>query len=135
VFQVIADVDTDTDGLGDGCDPDDDNDGVLDTQDNCRLVVNPKQANRDGDGKGDACDRDDDNDGVADAADICPLTPAAIAVDTSNGCSLAQQCPCAGPRGTTLAWTNHGQYVSCVAAATNSMVSEGVITGAQKGTL
>lgn len=128
-------LNTDGDSQGNACDADDDNDGVLDGQDNCSLVANGNQLNTDGDSMGDACDPDDDNDGVADAADICPSTPAATAVDTSNGCSLVQQCPCTGPRGTTLAWTNHGQYTSCVAAATNSMVNAGVITGAQKGVL
>lgn len=28
---------------GDECDDDDDNDGILDTKDNCRLVANPSQ--------------------------------------------------------------------------------------------
>ncbi len=29
--------------LGDECDPDDDNDGVPDELDNCRLIANPDQ--------------------------------------------------------------------------------------------
>lgn len=33
---------------GDACDPDDDNDNVFDTVDNCRLVYNPDQADSDG---------------------------------------------------------------------------------------
>lgn len=33
-------VDSDGDGPGDACDPDDDNDGVPDTEDNCRLAPN-----------------------------------------------------------------------------------------------
>lgn len=36
-------VDTDGDLLGDACDPDDDNDGVLDAADNCALVANVDQ--------------------------------------------------------------------------------------------
>lgn len=32
---------------GDECDDDDDNDGVLDEDDNCRLVVNPDQKDSD----------------------------------------------------------------------------------------
>ena len=36
-------LDTDRDGMGDVCDPDEDGDMVNDTMDNCRLVVNPNQ--------------------------------------------------------------------------------------------
>ena len=65
--------DTDGDGLANPCDPDDDNDGVPDGQDNCRLVANPNQRDTDGDGLGDSCDPDDDGDGVPDGHDNCPL--------------------------------------------------------------
>lgn len=57
--------------MGNNADPDDDNDGVADTVDNCRFSVNPDQANNDGDAFGDVCDADDDNDGVADGTDNC----------------------------------------------------------------
>jgi cysteine-rich repeat protein len=89
--------DTDADGLGDACDFDDDNDGLLDTEeaargsnpldpdsddddvldavDNCALSSNPDQRDTDGDGAGDACDVDDDNDGVPDSSDAFPLDP------------------------------------------------------------
>jgi hypothetical protein len=66
-------LDTDGDGQGNTCDTDDDNDGVLDANDNCALVVNANQANNDGDALGDACDPDDDNDGVLDGNDNCPF--------------------------------------------------------------
>jgi hypothetical protein len=46
---------------------------VLDSSDNCSVVVNPTQANNDGDAQGDACDSDDDNDGRLDTLDNCPF--------------------------------------------------------------
>jgi gliding motility-associated-like protein len=66
--------DNDLDGMPDNCDPDDDNDGVLDTNDNCPTQANTNQADNDNDGLGDACDNDDDNDGVLDGYDNCPMT-------------------------------------------------------------
>lgn len=67
-------ADTDDDGLGDACDPDDDNDGIADAGDNCPIHANPNQLDTDNDGQGNACDADDDNDGINDGADNCPLT-------------------------------------------------------------
>src|SRR5262249_49403697 len=58
--------------LGDPCDPDDDDDQVLDGADNCRIVANPSQLNTDGDAFGDACDNCPTvvNDDQADTGDI-----------------------------------------------------------------
>jgi hypothetical protein len=67
-----VDEDPPGDAEGDACDPDDDNDGVVDDSDNCRVDVNPGQANADGDAEGDVCDDDDDNDTVVDDDDNCP---------------------------------------------------------------
>ncbi|MCJ8273785.1 MAG: PQQ-binding-like beta-propeller repeat protein, partial [Psychrosphaera sp.] len=43
-----------------------DNDGKLNSTDNCPWVSNTEQTNTDGDDKGDACDIDSDNDGAPD---------------------------------------------------------------------
>jgi len=62
----------DKDGIGNVCDPDDDNDGILDDVDNCQWVPNPQQKDEDEDGFGDnfdsglgGCDQHD-NRGVTD---------------------------------------------------------------------
>ena len=84
-------LDTNGNGAGNACDPDDDNDGVADGSDNCPLVANADQSNADGDGLGDACDTDDDNDGVADASDNCPLAANSNQLDT-DGDGLGDAC-------------------------------------------
>ena len=63
VFTIkVDDVDTDSDGIHDFCDTDDDNDGVLDVDDNSYLP-NPDQADTNNNGIGDV-QEDCDNDGV-----------------------------------------------------------------------
>jgi len=56
-------VDSDEDGTPDYQDTDSDDDELLDSEDNCRTVVNLDQADRDEDGEGDLCDDDIDGDG------------------------------------------------------------------------
>jgi len=52
---------------------DTDDDGVVDSEDNCPDDPNPGQENNDGDELGNVCDPDDDNDGVDDGDDNCPV--------------------------------------------------------------
>lgn len=75
--------DFDNDGLGDVCDPDDDNDGVLDSKD--AFPFDPLEwIDTDGDGIGNNADLDDDGDNINDSADNCPLTPNADQLDSDN---------------------------------------------------
>jgi len=102
--------DFDQDGIGDVCDPDDDNDGIPDDEDdfpydpnewvdsdgdgigdnsdNCPFIPNPGQEDFDGDGIGDVCDPDDDNDGWSDEDEedhgTDPYDPDDYPVDTDG---------------------------------------------------
>jgi len=64
-------IDSDGDGTSDDKDYDDDNDGVLDTQDKFPLDPDEWQ-DTDNDGIGDNADNDDDDDGVPDDEDAFP---------------------------------------------------------------
>ncbi|MEC9475395.1 MAG: S8 family serine peptidase [Planctomycetota bacterium] len=100
-------VDTDSDGLCNLGDPDDDNDGVLDGDDNAPLdptacrdadvdgcddcssgVDNPATdgADHDGDGLCDLGDPDDDNDGVVDGQDSAPFDNTVCRDVDNDGC-------------------------------------------------
>jgi len=59
---------TDSDGSGDACDIDDDNDSMADSEDAFPLDASESR-DFDGDGQGDNADLDDDNDGVSDIAE------------------------------------------------------------------
>ena len=110
-------LDSDNDGLGDACDPNDtdndiDDDGVDDGDDNCVSVSNPDQENSDTDLLGDACDNcptvenyyqeDAEGDGLGNVCDdlrfICgngELNPGEECDDgdviSGNGCSSTCQ--------------------------------------------
>ena len=69
---------------------------------------------------------DADGDGVFGSADLCPDTPAGAVVN-SDGCSIDQLAPCAGPvSGGT--WKNHGEYVSAVAQVSVEFLALGLIS-------
>ena len=87
----VEQFDTDDDGVGDNADNDDDNDGVIDDVDNCRLTSNADQLNTDGDAAGNACDDDDDNDGESDDVDNCPLISNAVQLNT-DGDAVGNAC-------------------------------------------
>jgi hypothetical protein len=125
-------ADSDNDGVGDVCDGDLDGDGIDNEIDNCPVTPNGDQLDFDGDGAGDACDLDIDGDGVPNGSDVCAFTDFGEVVDGDTGCSIAQLCPCDGPRGTTQSWKNHGQYVSCVAKTSTNFRKQGLITNQQR---
>ncbi len=93
--------DVDSDGQGDFCDVDDDNDGVYDLVDNCWLTPNTDQADGDSDYLGDVCDNcpatssldqtDTDSDGVGDVCDNCPTLVNPAQLD-NDGDSLGDEC-------------------------------------------
>ena len=68
---------------------------------------------------------DSDGDGLPDYLDECPDTLAGSLIN-SNGCSIADLCPCEGP------WKNHGQFERCVKEAAKDFEQAGWITKPQR---
>jgi len=124
------------------CAFDSDLDGILDWEDNCPYDANPDQEDYEGDLIGDVCDPDDDNDGFADAEDNhqFSILDETVIID---GCdSGVENMMIEG--GSNMAdliadraeaATNHGEFVSCVAALTNAWKKAGLISGGQKGAI
>ena len=83
-------MDSDNNGIGDVCEGgsnDSDNDGIVDTDDNCPSVPNTDQMDSDNNGIGDVCDggsNDSDNDGIVDGDDNCPSVPNTDQMDSDN---------------------------------------------------
>lgn len=81
---AVANIDQanfDGDSLGDVCDPDDDNDGIIDTSDAFPRLAS-ESVDTDSDGIGNSIDTDDDGDGIPDLTEIAngtePLNPDTI---------------------------------------------------------
>jgi hypothetical protein len=148
-------TDTDTDGLGDACDPDDDNDGLNDGVDTGGCL-SPTDADSDNDGANDSadafpCDSDEtldtDADGVGDNADNCPddanagqtdadsdglgdaCDPTPNGDDDSDGIdNLADNCPNDANSGQTDTDTD-GLGDACDPDDDNDGLNDGVDTG------
>jgi hypothetical protein len=119
-------LNTDGDGYGDACDPDDDNDSICDGAaastdpgtpgggctagpDNCALTANTSQDDLDCDGQGDVCDTDRDGDGYSDADEISTYGTSPTNADSDgDGITDGNQAPAcpaglaAGPDSTPL---------------------------------
>ncbi|KAL3865549.1 hypothetical protein ACJMK2_042925 [Sinanodonta woodiana] len=112
--------DADGDGIGDACDIDIDNDGILnnpdncpftknpdqkdtegdpdksgDACDNCPSIPNPDQTDTDGDGSGDTCDFDIDDDDIPNSLDNCPkvFNPDQNDTDKDSFGDACDNCP------------------------------------------
>lgn len=115
--------------------PDIDLDTIPNDSDNCPNNANTNQADYDSDGLGDVCDDDVDGDGVVNESDMCAFTPLDSIVDLNIGCSIAQLCPCEGPKDGSGTWKNHGKYVSCVRKSAENFVQQGLISVVEKDTI
>lgn len=72
---------------------------------------------------------DSDGDGVPNADDLCPDTAEGATVN-EDGCSGEQLVELLCP--STASYRNHGEYVSCVARASEEAVAQGLLTEEEK---
>ena len=156
---VIAEADTDEDG-------------IADSQDNCPDIYNPDQADEDENDIGDVCQSaDEDNDGYTadvDCNDTNPsIHPDATEVcdgldnncdnhtdedwvcdadkdginNSSDQCLSTQADQIVNKSGCSIAdlcpcdnaWKNHGAYVNCVTKTSQSFLASGLISSPDKG--
>ena len=76
---------------------------------------------------------DDDRDGVINVNDACNATQRGDGVDPSNGCSVAQLCPCDGPVDDDGSWRNHGQYLKCISDTARRFLRSGFVHDSNLG--
>src|SRR5207249_744142 len=74
------------------CDTDHDGDGVINRADNCTRVANPRQCDTDRDGYGNACDGDFDQNGRVDTADFNGYFAADLASGVDSGRGTDMNC-------------------------------------------
>jgi hypothetical protein len=130
--------DIDGDGIGDACDLDNDNDGILDDggddpctggetascDDNCRLIANPLQEDAESDGIGDVCELDVDCSNDPDPAVEPTITDAVMMLQYIVGLADASddECPSLvadlyGPRASAyIAYPGGGTIIDAVMA-------------------
>jgi len=91
IYIKIFAVDTEDPNIKTFAFSDVDEDGIIDSEDNCYLTANTDQLDTDSDGIGDVCDTDDDNDTILDDQDNCPLVANTDQLDT-DGDGLGDVC-------------------------------------------
>jgi hypothetical protein len=93
--------------------PDADDDGVVDSIDNCPNLNARDQS-------------DEDHDGVGDACDACPGTDPGSPV-LADGCAPNQHCPCEGPT-ENEEWRSQRAYVQCIARSLKTLSEAGKVS-------
>jgi len=120
---------------------DTDNDGILDSNDNCPNTPNPDQLDTDGDGIGNVCDStpngDDDNDGVDNLVDLCPATSAGTTVDATGCFALlpsnfeilvtSETCPNKGNGQISISASETHNYITTINGTTYNFTNDLII--------